>query len=257
MMFKPKIIGFVCNWSQPTTLNSAGTGRIWGYPRIRFVRVMCIGRIDPVAVLETFAKGADGVLLIGCHPPDCHYVEGNLQTEYTVEILKKLIPLAGLEPERVKLLWYSPSEKQSFGQHVKDFYEQVKNFGPSPLRNEQPQSKLMLNILATKNVASDFRLRVLLGREKELTEGVNVYGEHIPKEELDATFDDIIREEFVRHMFYLLTKTKPFSVKELAETVGMKPAAVLRQIVNMRRRNMIILDHVEGTTPFYKALEVK
>ncbi len=112
MMFKPKIIGFICHWSQPVSLNGATTRRISGYPRIRIVRVMCIGRIDPVVVLEAFAKGADGVLLVGCHPPDCHYVEGNLHVEYTIKTLKKLIALTDLEPERIKLLWYSPLEKK-------------------------------------------------------------------------------------------------------------------------------------------------
>jgi predicted transcriptional regulator len=119
------------------------------------------------------------------------------------------------------------------------------------------KSTLLVNVLAAKNAASDFRLRVLLGREKELTEGVNVYGEKLSAEEFDALLDEIVAEEFVRHKIHVLTKTQPLSVKALAEALEMKTANVLRHIVNMRRKNMITIDHVEGTTPLYRALEVK
>jgi len=218
---------------------------------------MCVGRVDPVIILEVFENDADAVMLVGCKQPDCHYVEGNLQAERTVKMLKKLIGLTGLEPERIKLLAYSPLEDKSFNSYAKEFFEEIGKFGPSPLKNEKPEFKLMLNVLAAKNAASDFRLRVLLGREKELTEGVNAYDEKISQEEFDTLLDEIVKEEFIRHKIYLLTKTKPLSVKALAEAVEMKPSAVLRQVVDMRRRNMIALDHVEGTTPLYRALEVK
>jgi coenzyme F420-reducing hydrogenase delta subunit len=224
---------------------------------VNVVRVMCLGRIDPVIVLETLEKGADAIMMVGCKPPDCHFIEGNLQAERTVKMLKKLVSFTGLEPERIKLLWVSPLEEKTFNYYVREFSDEIGKLGSSPLKSEKPESRFMLNVLAAKNAASDFRLRVLLGREKELTEGVNVYGEKIPQDEFNALMDEIVKEEFIRHKFYLLTKTKPLSVKDLAKAVEMKPADVLRQIVDMRRRNMIALDHVEGTTPLYKALEVK
>ena len=223
---------------------------------VNVVRVMCLGRIDPVTVLEAFEKGADAVMMVGCKPPDCHFIEGNVQAERAVKMLKKLVAFTGLEPERIKLLLVSPLEEKSFNYYAKEFSSEIAKFG-SPSESGKLESEFMVNVLAAKNAASDFRLRVLLGREKELTESVNVYGEKIPQNEFDALMDEIVKEEFIRHKFYLLTKTKPLSVKDLAETVEMKPADVLRQIVDMRRRNMIALDHVEGTTPFYKALEVK
>ncbi|MGQ9726834.1 MAG: hydrogenase iron-sulfur subunit [Candidatus Bathycorpusculaceae bacterium] len=224
---------------------------------VNVVRVMCIGRIDPAIVLEMFEKGVDGVMLVGCKPPDCHYVEGNLEAERAVKMLKKLLRLAGLEEERLKLLWDSPIDEGSFDYYVKGFSREIKKLGLSPLKHEALKSKILINVLAAKNAASDFRLRVLLGREKELTEGVNVYGEKLSKEEFDTLLDEIAAEEFVRHKIHVLTKTEPLSVKALADALEMKTAAVLRHIVNMRRKNMIALDHVEGTTPLYKALEVK
>jgi F420-non-reducing hydrogenase iron-sulfur subunit len=247
---EPRIICFMCNFAFCQT-------KIRVPSNVSVARVNCIGRMDPVLILEMFEKGADAVMLTGCKPPDCHYVEGNREAELTVKMLKKLMPLIGLEPERLDLVWYSPLDKKSFNRYAKEFSEELRKLAPSPLRNVSQESPLMINMLAAKNAASEFRLRVLLGREKELTESVNVYGEKIPLEEFDNLLDEIIEAEFVRHKIHVLTKANSLSVKALAEAVEMKPAAVLKQIVNMRRRNMITLDHVEGTTPFYKALEVK
>lgn len=245
---EPNIVCFMCNFAfcqseaqTPSNVNVA--------------RVNCIGEMDPAVVLEMFEKGADAVMLAGCKPPDCHFVEGNLHAERALKLLKKLIALTGLEPERLSLLWYSPLEETSFNQSVTEFSQEIAKFGASPLKDAKPESPAMINILVAKNAASEFRLRVLLGREKELTEGVNVYGEKLTQEEFDTLLDDVVQDEFIRHKICLLTKTKPLSVKDLAQTLEMKPAAVLKQIVNMRRKNMIALDNIEGTTPLYKALE--
>jgi F420-non-reducing hydrogenase iron-sulfur subunit len=265
--FEPKIIGFLCNWCSYAGADLAGVSRIQYPPNIRVIRVMCSGRVDPVFILEMLENGADGVLVMGCHPGDCHYLEGNLYAERRIKMLKKLMACAGLQSERLRLEWVSAAEGARFADLVKDFTSQIKGLGPSPLSEEKPADvgkpgppslkSEKLNILAAKNAASDFRLRVLVGREKELTDDMNVYGEKISQEEFDVMLDEVVREEFVRHKIHVLTKTKPSSIKALAEAVEMKPAAVLRQIVDMRRRNMLALDHIEGTTPFYKALEVE
>lgn len=248
---EPRILCFMCNWA-------FCQNEIPIPSNVNVVRVMCIGRMDPPIVLDMLANGADGVMLVGCKPPDCHYVEGNLEAERAAKILKKLIILSGIEPERIQLLWFSPLTKErDFTYRAIEFSEEMTRLGPSPLKNKDLEPKLMVNILAARNATSDFRLRVLLGREKELTEVLNVYGEKIPQGEFDGLLDEIVEAEFIRHKIHLLTKTKPLPVKALAEAVKKEPATVLRHIVNMRKRNMIALDHVEGTTPFYKALEVK
>lgn len=245
-----KIVCFMCNWAFCLEDLQIPQG-------VNVVRVICVGRMDPAIILDVLANGADGVLLVGCKPPDCHYVEGNLQAERAVKIIKKLVSLAGLEPERVKLQWYTPLDEKSLGRQLKTFADSIDGLGGSPLKDESRKADLMLNLSAAKNAASNFRLRVLLGREKDLTENVNVYGEKIPIEEFETLMDEIVREEFLRHKIHLLTKAKPLSVKDLAEVLGMKPAAVLKQVVNLRRKNMIAIDHFEETTPLYKALEVK
>jgi F420-non-reducing hydrogenase iron-sulfur subunit len=246
---EPRIVCLMCNFAFCKSENPIPS-------KINVARVNCIGEIDPTVALEMFEKGADALILAGCKPPDCHFVEGNLHAERAVKMLKKLMALAGLEPERLKLMWYSPLEETSFTRSAKEFSKEIEKLGASPLKNAKPESMSMVNLLAAKNAAGEFRLRVLLGREKELTECLNVYGDKLTLEEFETVMDDVIEDEFNRYKIHLLTKTKPLSVKTLAEATEMKPAAVLKQIVNMRRKNMIALDSIEGTTPLYKALEV-
>ncbi len=255
-MFNPRIVGFVCNWSMPAEIDFAITNQIRGHPKIHIVQVTCIGRIDPAIVLETFAKGADGVLVIGCHPPDCHYIDGNLHAKRKIKMLKALISLTGLEPERLQPDWTYASEIHRFAKIINDFRNQVEVLGASPLAERRPDTNMLLNMKAAKAVAEDFRLRVLVGREMELTEMENVYGERISHEEFDALLHEIIEAEFTRQKIHFLTKERPMSIREIAAIVNMDPALVLRQIVNMRVKGMITLDHVERTTPLYKALEV-
>jgi F420-non-reducing hydrogenase iron-sulfur subunit len=255
--FEPRIIGFLCNWCSYAGADLAGVSRIQYPSNIRIVRVMCSGRIDPIIPLEVLMKGADGVLILGCHPGDCHYVEGNLYEERKIRMLKKLIALTGMEPERLRLEWVSASEGQRFAHVVTEFTEQIRKLGPSPVSGRTPTQKILDDLQAAKNAASDFRLRVLVGKERELTEKSNVYEEKTSQEEFDSMLDEIVEIEFLRHKIHLLTKNEPLSVKTLAQAVKMKPADVLKQVVDMRRRNMITLDHVEGQTPFYRALEIE
>jgi coenzyme F420-reducing hydrogenase delta subunit len=254
--FEPKIIGFLCNWCSYAGADLAGVSRIQYPPNIRIVRVMCSGRIDPIIPLEVFMRGADGVIVLGCHPADCHYVEGNLYEERKIKMLKKLLALTDLGPERLRLDWVSASEGQRFAQIVTEFTNQVKKLGPSPVSGKAPDQRVLENLEAARNAASDFRLRVLVGRERELTEKNNVYNEKISQEEFDSLLDEVVEAEFIRQKIHLLTRAEPLSVKALSEATDLEPAAVLKQIVNMRRRNMITVDRIQGTTPLYRALEV-
>ncbi len=252
---EPKIVCFVCNWV--FSEQELAVSRIRKVANVNVVRVMCIGRIDPIIVLETFIKGADGVLLVGCAPPDCHFVEGDAYAEITVNVLEKLLALTDMEPERLELRWFSPIEEVRFTKIIEDFAKQLGKLGPSPLARAKRDVNILENVLAAKNAVTDFRLRALIGKEKELTKSVNAYGERISREEFNVLLDEVVKAEYIRHKLLLLARKKPFSVKELAKVLNMKPAIVLRHIVNMRRKGMIALDSVEGTTPLYKALEVQ
>ncbi len=128
--FEPKIVGFCCNWCSYRGADMAGTARVKSAPNVRIVRVMCSGRVDPVFVLKAFEQGADGVLILGCHPGDCHYVEGNYKTARRIPMLKKMLEQLGIEDERVRLDWVSAAEGVRFASIVNEMTAKVKELGP-------------------------------------------------------------------------------------------------------------------------------
>ncbi len=131
--FEPNIIGFLCNWCSYAGADLAGTSRIKYPPNIKSIRVMCSGRVDPVFILEALRKGADGVLVAGCHPGDCHYQSGNYKTNRRIKLLKKLLTEMGIEPSRVRFEYISASEGQKFAQVVTEFVDELKKIGPNPI----------------------------------------------------------------------------------------------------------------------------
>src|ERR1035437_1958005 len=134
MEFKPLIIAFLCKWCSYTGADLAGTSRMEYKPNVRIVKIMCSGRIEPTFVLKTFAKGADGVLLCGCHPGDCHYQEGNYRCLRRYELLQKYITQMGIETERLKPEWISASEGKQFAELIDSFTETVTELGPSKIK---------------------------------------------------------------------------------------------------------------------------
>ena len=128
--FQPTIVGFVCNWCSYRAADMAGISRMKYPPNVRLVRVMCSGRVDPTFVLKAFAEGADGVLITGCHPGDCHYQEGNYKAQRRIKLLQKMLGQFGVEPERLRLEWISASEAERLRDVVNDFSEQIRRLGP-------------------------------------------------------------------------------------------------------------------------------
>jgi F420-non-reducing hydrogenase iron-sulfur subunit len=128
--FEPKIVGFLCNWCSYEGADSAGKGQKEYPPNVRIVRVMCSGRIDPQFVLKAFQDGADGVMVLGCHPGDCHYKEGNYNALRRYALLKKLLAQFGIEDERLRLDWVSASEGEKFVQVVTEMVSKIKALGP-------------------------------------------------------------------------------------------------------------------------------
>ena len=128
--FEPKIIGFLCNWCSYEGADSAGRARK-AYPaNLRVVRVMCSGRVDPQFILEAFKEGADGVMILGCHPGDCHYKEGNLQALKRYGVLKRMLRQFGIAEDRLRLDWISAGEGDKFVQVVSDMTERMRQLGP-------------------------------------------------------------------------------------------------------------------------------
>jgi len=137
--FEPKIVGFFCNWCSYAGANLAGTSRMKYPHNIRVIRLMCSGRVDERLILKAFSAGADGVLVCGCHPGDCHYQKGNLSTRRKVTGLKPFLDTLGIDKERLRLEWISASEASKVADTAKSFTQTIRELGPSPLnrrRNE-------------------------------------------------------------------------------------------------------------------------
>ncbi|MHA1229364.1 MAG: hydrogenase iron-sulfur subunit [Candidatus Helarchaeota archaeon] len=135
--FEPYILGIFCNWCSYAGADAAGTSRMQRPANLRIIRVMCSGRVDATFILKALEKGADGVLICGCHPGDCHYVEGNYKTERKVPIIQKLISQFGINPKRVKLQWISASEGVELTELVKEYVEEIRELGPNPMKKEE------------------------------------------------------------------------------------------------------------------------
>ena len=146
--WNPSIVVFACNWCSYAGADTAGVSRIQHQPHFRMIRVMCSGRIQPGFVLRAFEKGADGVLVSGCHFGDCHYINGNERAVEQFDKTKKVVRLLGLEEGRIRLEWISAAEGARFAQVINEFTDQVRKLGPSPLARKssavsyQPSAKV-------------------------------------------------------------------------------------------------------------------
>lgn len=248
---EPNIVGILCNWCCYAGADLAGVSRYQYPPNIRVVRVMCSGRVDPAIIFEAFKGGADGVFVGGCHFGDCHYQKGNYQAERKVNTTKRLLEKVGMEPERLRIEWVSASEGGRFAQVIDEFTKQVAELGPSPSKKNKD---IFEALEAAQNEANDVRIRWLVGKERKLVEEENVYGEKLKQEEFDEVINEALISEFVRNRILNVTKEDPKSVLQMAEELNESPNNILKQIVALRRKGLVELIEISGTSPMYIAV---
>ncbi|MBP8646065.1 MAG: hydrogenase iron-sulfur subunit [Syntrophobacteraceae bacterium] len=140
MTFEPIILGFACNWCSYPAADLAGTVRMQYPTNVRIIRVMCAGMVHPNLVVEAFHQGADGVIVMGCPPGECHYLEGNSKTEARMAVLQDVLPVLGIEKDRFRLVWFSSAEAEQFVTMAKEITELLKGLGPSPFRRKEESS---------------------------------------------------------------------------------------------------------------------
>jgi F420-non-reducing hydrogenase iron-sulfur subunit len=128
--FEPVIVGFTCNWCSYRAADAAGTARVKYAPNVRLIRLMCSGRLDPTFVMKALAGGADGVLISGCHPGDCHYIDQNYKALRRYLLLRRTLNGFGIEQERIKLVWASAAEGVKLAREIDSFVEQIRALGP-------------------------------------------------------------------------------------------------------------------------------
>jgi len=222
--FDPLIVGYCCNWCSYAGADLAGTSRFEYPTNIRIVRIMCTGRMDPTLVLETLRMGADGVLIAGCHPGDCHYQKGNYMMEKRFEYLKKAVRNIGIEPERMRLEWVSASEGGKWAALIREMTQEIKQLGPSPFRHRKIPKKTDAIIDAFKSQ----RLRWVVGRSQIKVE--------IEEEKYRQAVDSIMQEEIERHMIMgALKETPALTAEELAGTTGLQPSRIVQHLIALRR----------------------
>lgn len=130
--FEPKILAFCCNWCSYTGADLAGVSRLQYPPNVRIIRVMCSGMVHPNLVINALTKGADGVIMCGCHPGDCHYIDGNMKAEKRADAIELMLEDFGLEEERYRLEWVSASEGPKFAKVMQEMVDTIRELGPSP-----------------------------------------------------------------------------------------------------------------------------
>lgn len=135
-VFTPKIVGFLCNWCSYNAADLAGAAKLEVPSSLSIIRVMCSGRVDPVLAATALLRGADGVLIAGCHPGDCHYREGNYYARRRFALLKQTLETLGLDSNRLMLAWISASEGRRFGEVTNEFAKQIREMGPNPMKQK-------------------------------------------------------------------------------------------------------------------------
>jgi coenzyme F420-reducing hydrogenase delta subunit/predicted CopG family antitoxin len=250
MTFEPKVLGFLCNWCSYAGADLAGVSRIQYPPNMRVIRVMCSGRVDPVFLFKALLTGIDGVFVLGCHPGDCHYLEGNYEAEKKFKMVQKFLKIVNFD-KRVRLDWVSASEGARFAQVVTEFIESIREQGPSPLSGENIDQELFNNLKAMENAVSSDRIRALVGRQRKITEVENEYGEKVSIEEFNKIFDEAIHDEFVRQRILLSLSNKVLSVKDLAVELKLDPSEILENMLTLKSRGEIDYQRIDGNTPLY------
>ena len=255
--FEPAIVGFLCNWCSYAGADLAGTSRL-SYPtNLRVIRVMCSGRVDPGLMLEPFLRGADGVMVLGCHPADCHYLTGNYQAEQRVSCVRAVLEHLEIDSGRLYLDWVSASEGARFAELVMEFAHQVKRLGPIGDRESREglsRPEFMRRVQVAQRVTEGEKFRWLVGRRKALLEEENVYGEKLQAGKFNDLMSFVITEECLSAAIELLAEEGPISCKEIAEVLGMPAGKVLEHTAYLKRAGLLELHDVRGQSPRYVAL---
>jgi len=250
--FEPDILGFLCNWCSYASADQAGLSRMQYPPNVRIIRVMCSARVDPTIVLEAFIQGLDGVMVLGCHLGTCHYMTGNYYTERRMKTAKKVLKNVGLNPERLLVDWVSAAEGERFATLVREFTQKVRKLGPLGEETDLEQQRLRTRLFAAKEALAQQKIRWLVGRERELAEDKNVFGEKVSQEEFDQLMLQTIEKELAKRRILLSMGEDALSVKEIAQRVETSPKEVLKNMVSLERAGLVSVVGIEGNSPKYR-----
>ena len=240
--FKPRILGFLCNWCSYAGADLCGVSRYQYPPSIKVIRVMCSGRMDLEFVLRAFAKGNDGVFIGGCWLGECHYItEGNYDALSMMHLGKKLLEHTGLNPDRLRLEWVSASEGIRFAEVVTDFTARLKQLGPLGTGEGMDQKALNLKLEAIRKLLPYIKL---VEREKLRArfDDKAKYEEFFASDELKALFNELIVDKLAISQIMVLLQGQALSTGEIADSLGMSPSEVSKHLNSSARQRLVRFD---------------
>ena len=240
--FKPKIVGFLCNWCCYAGADLAGVSRYQYPPHMRVIRVMCSGRVDLAFILRAFSNGIDGVFMGGCWPGECHYItEGNYLSLSMMHLCKKLLQHIGVSPERLRLEWVSASQGTRFAAVMNDFSNKLEELGPLGTGEGLDKSGLKLKLQAVTNLVPYIklvereRLRVRFDTEEE-------YKTFFTSDAVDRLFHELFVDKLAISQILLLLRERPLSAGEISEILGVDPSEISTHLNNSARQGLIEFD---------------
>ncbi|MBW1753708.1 MAG: hydrogenase iron-sulfur subunit [Deltaproteobacteria bacterium] len=222
-------------------------------PEIKTVRIMCTGRVDPATVAGAFKKGLDGIMVIGCHFGDCHYITGNVQAKLKMDMTRRLFQHIGVNEDRLAFRQCSSGEAAVFVELVSTFNERIRTLGPIGDGGDVLKApRIFKKLEAAEAVLAGEKMRWVIGKKSEFMESGNKYGEIFTEHEFDRAIDMVIVEEFETQEILGKLKEGAHSVKGLAETLAIPSQRVFRYVTALNRREMIQLEKIDGRTPLYQ-----
>ncbi len=240
MSFEPKILSFLCNWCAYAGADLAGISRFQYPPNTRTIRVMCSGRIDPAFIPRAFLAGFDGVMILGCHPGDCHYLSGNLQAERKMTLTRSLLAQEGIQDERLMLDWVSAGEGQRFAQLMGSLIAKIRALGPLSLSSGM-EEKLRVMLMSLEGE----KIRWVMGKCPQLLESENVYGEFTEPAKVQEVLEQTVREELHKNHILVLLETGSLAAGDISDKLHLPLKETLSYLVSLVGEGRIVFDPAE------------
>jgi coenzyme F420-reducing hydrogenase delta subunit len=219
---------------------------------VRIIRIMCTGRVDPTMVAEAFLQGADGIMIVGCHYGDCHYITGNYQARVKIGLASRVLDYVGLNPQRVAYKQCSGAEGERFVSLVNAFHQSIEEMGPLGSADRIPFPALRDKLSIAKTALAKEKLRWVVGKFTEFTSTGNKYGEIFTEHEMWRTLDTIVMDEVATFEILDELQKGPAAAKALSERLHVPAPHVVRYLLALQRRGIVSPAGVEGHSPMYR-----
>ncbi len=218
---------------------------------------MCSGRVDPVMMIEAFISGADGVFIGACRRGECHYSTGNLHAEGRVELVSRILEVAGINKERIVMRMMSSAEGNKFAEFATEFQERISKIGPIGESEGLSKDDIEVKLRAARDAVGGRKLRWVAGKIVEFKEKGNLYNEVFTAQEIRRLLEEVTMDEYRLREIILRMSKKPESVKSLAAYLGVEPRIVVRQIADLQRMGLLRLEKIDGRTPLWTVIQDK